>query len=134
MGQISIPGTSVVLDNPRAVDQSTVVFPDCGDAAAIAAGNYLPNVPSRAGKKWEVFPLAGIKASWGGALTYPGPAVPKPGSFDPTPPTAPPIAVNQDPPVPNKGVPMSVTKNPDGSTATAHGTIAGTTVTFNSPA
>jgi hypothetical protein len=35
---------------------------------------------------------------------------------------------------PNSGTPVTTTKNPDGSTATAHGKIAGTSIVFNSPA
>ena len=34
---------------------------------------------------------------------------------------------------PNAGTPVVTTKNPDGSTATAHGKIAGTSIVFNSP-
>jgi len=49
-----------------------------------------------------------------------------------TPAQSSPVVLNQEPIVPNKGLPVVVTKNPDGSTRTATGTIAG--VTFNLPA
>ena len=143
MGQLQIPGTSVQYSNPKQVDQSTVVFPDCGDLARPGLTEINPQTglptaqSSRKGRTWQPAPVAtGTVASWNHSrpFEFPGPSCPQPGAFDPAPVTAPPIAVNQDPPVPNKGTPVVTTKNPDGSTASAHGTIAGTSITFNSPA
>jgi hypothetical protein len=59
-------------------------------------------------------------------------AYPQPGTFDATKPQANPVAVNQDPQVPNKGKPVVIAKNTDGSTRTVNGTVAG--VTINNPA
>ena len=61
-------------------------------------------------------------------------AYPQPGTFDASKPQANPVAFNQPNPPPNAGTPVVTTKNPDGSTATAHGKIAGTSIVFNSPA
>lgn len=140
MTQIQVPGTSVILDNPKAVNQATVTFPNCGDlafpqVAQVNPQTGLPVGPStRTGKTWQPHPVpTGTNATWGRPLIFPAPACPQPGSFDAALPTAPPIAVNQDPPVPNKGTPVVTTKNADGSTATAHGTIAGTSITINLP-
>jgi hypothetical protein len=58
-------------------------------------------------------------------------AYPQPGTFDATQPQANPVSFNQ---VPAAATPVVTTKNPDGSTATAHGKIAGTSIVFNSPA
>jgi len=54
--KLQIPNTSTVVDNPQLVDQSTVVFPDVGDAAAIAKGQ-LPAGPVRAGTAWQQNPV-----------------------------------------------------------------------------
>jgi hypothetical protein len=43
------------------------------------------------------------------------------------------VAVNQPTVAPNSGTPVTTTKNPDGSTATAHGKVAGTSITVNLP-
>jgi hypothetical protein len=43
------------------------------------------------------------------------------------------IPFNQPTVAPNSGTPVAITKNPDGSTATAHGKVAGTSITVNLP-
>jgi hypothetical protein len=50
-----------------------------------------------------------------------------------TPPQANAVLFNQEPIVPNKGQALATTKNPDGSTRTANGTVAGTSITVNLP-
>jgi hypothetical protein len=126
MTKIIIPNTSVVVDNPRAVDQSTVIDPKTGRTWQAAPVGYRPGDP--------ISPQALALFNQGRGIQWATPDTPQPGSYDPTPAEANPVLFNVDPPVPNKGLPVVVTRNADGSTATAHGTIAGTTVTFNSPA
>ena len=108
--KLQIPNTSTVVDNPQLVDQSTVLFPDVGDTAAISAGQ-LPAGPVRAGTAWQQNPVLypGGKMSWGGAQSFPSHSCPKPGSFDPTPATANKVVVNQDPPAAGKGQPITTT-------------------------
>ncbi|SRR5260370_26882261 len=123
MGRIILPGSSVVYDNPKQVDQSTLIDPQTG-------------------KTWTIQPIdpLGRTSIRGQALTTPGPFSPQPGSFDPTPPQANPVVINQDPPVPGKGLPISVsgasgsTGNPAiDLTRKVVGTVAGTSVTISNP-
>jgi hypothetical protein len=102
MGKLNVGG--IVYDNPKQVAQSSVVFPDCGDA-----GQYPPNFPSRTGKVWQREPIqTGVPGLFPVSTDFPGPASPQPGTFEATPPQAPPLAINQDPPVAGKGKPISV--------------------------
>ena len=76
MGHIQVPGTSVVYDDPRQVDQSTLI-------------------DSQTGKIWGIQPLGGGTLSNGVALAFPAPWSPQPGSFDATPPQANPVLFNK---------------------------------------
>ena len=60
-------------------------------------------------------------------------AYPQPGTFDASKPQANPVAFNQPTVAPNAGTPVAITKNADGSTATAHGQVANSTVVINNP-
>lgn len=113
MGKISVGG--IVYDNPKQVDQTTIVFPECGDLASpqvpqIDPKTGVPVGPStRTGKTWQPVPVAsGTNSTYGRPLEFPGPACPQPGSYDATPPKAPPLAINQDPPVAGKGQAITV--------------------------
>jgi hypothetical protein len=118
MGQLQIPGTSVVYSNPKQVDQTTLTF-----SAGFVTPGYPPNVNGTlAGQVWQPN----------------GPtSTPQPGSFDAGTPNVPQPKFN-NPGVsnsaPNSGSPVVTTKNADASTRTANGTIPGTSVTINNPA
>jgi hypothetical protein len=126
MTKINIPNSPVVLDNPRAVDQTTVIDPKTGRTWEAHPVGYRPGDP--------ISPQALALFNQGRGIMWAAPPTPQPGSYDPTPATAPPIAVNQDPIVPGKGQPIATTKNPDGSTRTVIGQVPGSSVTISNPA
>ena len=112
MGRLQIPNTSVVYDNPKQVDQSSVKFPDCGDT-----GKYPPNFPSRTGRVWQREPVnTGVPGPFPVSTDFPGPAVPQPGTFE-APPNGNPVLFNAQPASLSSGgisIPNSscVVKNP----------------------
>jgi hypothetical protein len=118
MGRLNVPNSSVIYDNPKQQDQSTLTFP-----SGFVSPGYPPNVGgSLAGQVWQPN----------------GPtSTPQPGSFDASTSNVPQPKFN-NPGVsnsaPNSGSPVVTTKNADASTRTANGTIPGTSVTINNPA
>jgi hypothetical protein len=122
MGRLNVPNSSVIYDNPKQQDQSTLTFPP-----GFVTPAYPPNINGTlAGQVWQP----------NGPTTFP-----QPGTFDTTPPQANPIAVNQDPPVPGKGQPVAVqgSASSTGVPTTdlnrrVSGTVPGTNCTFRNPA
>jgi hypothetical protein len=114
MGRINVPNSSVVFDNPKQVDQNTLVF-SAGSSYPVlnnlngASAGWVPVV---AGLPWQ----PNLVDSYRGQF-----AIPQPNSFDPTPPSAPPVAVNK---------PAVAASDPSvGGTA-----IPGSSVTWRNPA
>lgn len=113
MGNVNVPNTSVVYVNPKQIDQTTNIDPLTGKVwkpSGTDTYNFTyPNGVTGIG-------IGGV--STGNQGTGINSGDPQPGSFDATPPQSNPIAVNQDPAVPGKGQPITVS-GPTGSTGTA---------------
>jgi hypothetical protein len=104
MGTVNVPNTSVVYSNPKQIDQTSNLDPTTG--ATWTPGNqpYSFTVPSSP----PTFKVGFTPLTPGTQATTTTGSNPQPGTFDPTPPKANPVVVNQDPPVPGKGQPVSV--------------------------
>jgi len=98
MGKLNIG--AIVYDNPRQVDQTTVIDPRTGRTWQAAPVGYRPGDP--------ISPQALALFQNGRGVSWASPDTPQPGSFDPTPTTANPVLMNVDPPVAGKGKPISV--------------------------
>jgi hypothetical protein len=103
MGQLTIPGTSVTYSNPLQKDQATNISPLTGKVWKPSGTDSFsftyPNGVTGIG-------IGGVSTGSQGTGINSGD--PQPGSYDATPPQAPPLAINQDPPVAGKGKPISV--------------------------